>query len=296
VLLDAEVTGEGKIIPTLAFAARLWESAYLQHIRDQLVKASQDPERWLELRDRFINSFSSLEALEVMNGVLVVRQIPISIHSAVNEADVVEEVSIDVFRRSVQPKAVAAFYKKSLRSHGISYNTDRGDVSYQVYPNYIRVTVRPENRWIDLVGKHRVYPKMETQQQSFPPPQVIESMYAAVKGSISRKPPDGFAYVLAGNERGPEAEADNLVSACVAWYVGNRGRLIQQGGLKPKVAQVLNEHLLEPCGRDTLPETGWDSSEPIWRNTKKWSQAILRVDHVLRDTYGSLGLGSDKFF
>jgi len=57
VLLDAGVTDEGKIIPTLAFAARLWEVPYLRDIRDHLVEASEEPERWIELRDRFINSF-----------------------------------------------------------------------------------------------------------------------------------------------------------------------------------------------------------------------------------------------
>jgi hypothetical protein len=90
-----------------------------------------------------------------------------------------------------------------------------------------------------------------------------------------------FAYVLGGRERGPDAEPDNLIPACVAWYVGERGRLVEQHKLKPAVAKVLNEHLVKPCDKDTLSETGWDSSRPIWRNARKWSQAILRVDHTL---------------
>jgi hypothetical protein len=157
---------------------------------------------------------------------------------------------------------------------------------------------RPENRTIGLIGKHMVYSKVETQQQPFPPPRIIESMYAAVKGSMSKKSPGGFAYVLGGKERGPDAEPGNLIPACVAWYVGNRGRLIDKGEskLRDKVAQVLNEYLLTPCGKDPIPETGGVSHQ-TWRDTKRWSQAILRSDHTLRDSFGALGLGiSDKFF
>jgi hypothetical protein len=298
VLLEAGVTDDGKIIPTLAFAARFWEMPYFRRIRDEFIAASDEYERWFELRDKFINSFGPfLEVLKVVNGVLVLRQVPIRILNAVNEAGVTEEISIDVFRRSARPKDVSKLYEESLRSYGIPFKTDRGDISYKAYANYIRLMARPENRTIDLAGKHTVWPELETLQQPFPPPRIIESLYEGVRGSMDKKKLGGFVYVLGGKERGPDAEPDNLIPACVAWYIGARGRLNQQHELKPKVAKVLNERLLRPCGKDTLPETGWDSSQQIWRNAKRWSQAILRIDYALRDAFGSLGLGtSDKFF
>jgi hypothetical protein len=298
VLLDAGITGDDKIIPTLAFTARFWEVPYIRHIRDQLVEASEEPERWIELRDKFINSFGPfLEALKVVNGVLVIRQVPMRVLNAVNEAGVTEEISIDVFRRSARAKDVATFYEEHLQSRGIPYDTDRGDVSYKVYVDYISLMVRPENRTIDLVGKHTVWPKVETRQQPFPPPRIIESMYEGVRGSMDKRTSGGFVYVLGGKERGPRADPAHLIPACVAWYVGDRGRLNHQHELKPKVARVLNEHLLEPCGKGPLSETSWDSSQLIWRNAKKWSQAILRIDHALRDAFSTLGQGtSDQFF
>ena len=298
VLFEAGITEEGQIIPTLAFAARFWEVPYLRHIRDQFVETGDERERRVELREKFTNTFGPfLEALEVVNGVLVIRQVPIRILHTLNKAGVTEEISIDVFRRSARPKDVAELYEESLKSYGIPYDTDRGDISYKVYINYIRLMARPENRTIDLVGKHMVWPKLQEEQQPFPPPRLVKNMYEGVRGSMDKRKSSGFVYILGGKERGPGAEPDSLIPACVAWYVGNRGRLIRQHELKPKVAKVLNEHLLNPCGKDTLSETSWDSSQPVWRNAKKWSQAILRIDHALRDTFGSLSLGtSDKFF
>jgi hypothetical protein len=70
VLLEAGITDEGKIIPTLAFAARLWEIRYLRHIRDWLVDASEEPERWGELKEKFMNTFHPFEPMEAINGVL----------------------------------------------------------------------------------------------------------------------------------------------------------------------------------------------------------------------------------
>jgi hypothetical protein len=96
VLLDAGIRDEGKVIPTLAFAARVWEIPYLEHIRDQLVEASkegEESEHWIELRNRFINSFFPLEPLEVVNGVLVIRETPTHVYGAINEAGVTRKLA-----------------------------------------------------------------------------------------------------------------------------------------------------------------------------------------------------------
>jgi hypothetical protein len=293
VLLNVGITDEDKIVPTLAFAARFWEIPYFKHIRDRFIEVSKDGEGWAELKNRFTNAFGSLEALEVVDGVLIVGQVPTYVTNTINdETGIVEEITIDVYRRSIKPEDVARLYEKSLKLYGISNNTDRGDISWKVYPGCIRLMARPENRTIDLVGKYSVTTRPEKDQRPFPPAQVLESMYRGVRGSVGEKGPSGFAYVLGGKEKGPDAEPVNLISACAAWYVGDRGRLVERHELKPEVAKVLNEHLLRPCGivgKYELSEEGWDSSQPIWRNIRKWSQEFLRVDHALREGTKVLG-------
>jgi hypothetical protein len=75
-LFDTGMTDEDKIIPTLAFAARFWEIPTFKRIRDRFAEADKDDEVWSKLKNGFGTAFSSLEALEVVDGVLVVRQVP----------------------------------------------------------------------------------------------------------------------------------------------------------------------------------------------------------------------------
>ena len=52
---------------------------------------------------------------------------------------------------------------------------------------------------------------------------------------------------LGGRERGEKFKADNLIPACVAWYVGDRGRTIENHALKLVIAKLLNDCLLVPA-------------------------------------------------
>jgi hypothetical protein len=80
----------------------------------------------------------------------------------------------------------------------------------------------------------------------------------------------------------------------VAWYVGDRGRLIERHELKPRVAGILRENLdedlLRPRGKELFHAKGWDSAEYVWEFVERISQPVLRVDHELREGYfGPLG-------
>jgi hypothetical protein len=91
-------------------------------------------------------------------------------------------------------------------------------------------------------------------------------------------------------------DPDYLIPAVVAWYVGDRGNLIKQHNLKPKVARILRENLdedlLRPRGKALFHDEGWDSAEYIWDFIERISQPILRVDHELREGY--FGTGNNR--
>ncbi len=128
-----------------------------------------------------------------------------------------------------------------------------------------------------------------------PHPDIVANLCEALIGSVGKRGKgSGFASVLAGRDRGRPFDAGYLIPAVVAWYVGGRGNVIKQHGLKPKVARILRDNLdadlLSPHGKMLFYDEGWDSAEYIWELVERISQPILRVDHEVREGYfGPLG-------
>ncbi len=270
VVSNVRITDENEIIPTLGFVGRFWEIPYLKRIRDRFTEADEGSEAWSRLKTSFLNSFDRLNALRVVDGVLVVGMVATEVTGTRNEAGVVDEIVVNVYRHSEKPEDVAKFYEQELKRAGLSCDSDGGEVRYEARDGRIRLTLRPERH-----------------QGSFPRPEIVEGMLEANRGSRANS--SGYAHLLGGRERGAGFKADNLIPAVCAWYVGGRGRVNENHALKPMVAKVLNKHLLEPCGKLSLPEDSWDSSQSLWNRTKRVSQPILRVDHTLREGAKWLG-------
>jgi hypothetical protein len=112
----------------------------------------------------------------------------------------------------------------------------------------------------------------------FPPPQLIGELYESLKGSVNSKRFRGFAYALEGRQSGPAASPDNVIPACVAWYLRERGRISD----KHRLARLINQHLLAPCGRR---EIGVTSDNAIWRTIEKVADSIMRVELALQETW-----------
>jgi hypothetical protein len=53
--------------------------------------------------------------------------------------------------------------------------------------------------------------------------------------------------------------------------------------MRSEIARLLNRHLLIPCRRTPLPEDGWSSEDPVWRDAKKMSQYLGRIEYVLQN-------------
>ena len=114
----------------------------------------------------------------------------------------------------------------------------------------------------------------------FPPPQLVAELYRSLKGSVHSKRFRGFAYALEGRQSGPTASPDNLILACVAWY------LREWGGIndKHRLARLINQHVLEPCGKRLI---GVTSDNAIWKKTsiEKVADSIKRVELALQRSW-----------
>lgn len=127
---------------------------------------------------------------------------------------------------------------------------------------------------------------MRGEQLPFPAPRVVESSFKEQKGSISKG--EGFGFTLSGRERSGDPK-HNAIPAICAWYLGRRGKLIDEPPLRLDVAPILNRHLPKPYQKKSLVEGTWTPSDTIWSTVKVVNPALLRAEHELRETYLALG-------
>ena len=96
-----------------------------------------------------------------MDGVLIVRVVPIEVSGVRNKAGIFEEIVIRVYRRSEKSVEVAAFYEKAPKRSGHSCDSYAGEFACEASDGRIVLTLRP--------GRH---------QRSFLRPEFLEALYS----------------------------------------------------------------------------------------------------------------------
>jgi hypothetical protein len=204
-----------------------------------------------------------------------------------DERGYIEEIAIDVFKRSVKPDSIARLYAGYLKEKGVSYDPNRGEIAYKFHnesqESFLRMLVRPETISVDSADA-RELPRTAGQPR-FPEPQVVAGVFDILRGSRSKEKSSGYLERLAGRERGPQRlNTERLVLACVAWYVGERGAVIASHDIKRRVARILNRNLISSCTRSQLSEDGGDSSETLWKKEflGDVQSQILRLERAIQ--------------
>ena len=296
-LRRAGITDENEIIPTLAFAARSFELTNLRVMADRLAEAKAGGEEWMDLKGTVRRAFDTFEVLRVQDGVPILYFRPFKVRAyTYHETGIVEKVVVEVYGRSAKGEEIGERYDALLSKHGVSYEGRQGGFGWHASTGRLRMVFhRLAPKSLDPLLEGRIEVDPERNNLPFPHPGIVASLGEALIGTVSTKGKGGgFASVLAGRDRGRPFDAGYLIPAVVAWYVGGRGNLIKQHGLKPKVARILRDNLdadlLSPRGKTLFHDKGRDSAEYIWELVERISQPVLRVDHELREGYfGPLG-------
>jgi len=274
VLFANNVAEEERIIPTLAFANRASALSELKSLRDQFAKIEDNGAVREQFSTDFYQRFRGLMPVAVSDEVLILRRVPMFLNAVTySGATVVKEVVIDVFRRSVKPEEVAERYERWLVAENLAYDeSDQGTFSWAFADAYLAMTVAPGKELNE--GQVARFPS-SGRQLMFPPPQLVAELYRSLKGSVHRNRFRGLAYALEGRQSGHPTSPNNLIPACVAWYLREPGGISN----KHKLARLINQHLLAPCGEK---EIGVTSDYAIWKNIDKVANSIKRVELALQ--------------
>jgi hypothetical protein len=274
-LFNRGIAKEELIIPTLAFANRASGLPELKAIRDRFARIEDRGTLREQFSADFYQRFKGLTPVTVSDEVLVLRRVPMFLHAVkYSETTVVKEAVIDVFLRSVKPEEVAEHYERWLVEEGIAFDkSSQGAFSWEFSDAYLAMTVGPGK----VLNEGQVARFSSSGLQlMFPPPQLVAELYRSLKGSVNSQRFRGFAYALEGRQSGVPASPDNLIPACVAWYLREPGGISD----RHRLARLLNQHLLAPCGKR---EIGVTSDNAIWKNIDKVADSIKRVELALQN-------------
>jgi hypothetical protein len=281
VLFDSEVTDEAEIISTLAFAAhtgRLWNLT--------------DEGRREEFMQEFSRRYRRFELTKVVEGVPLLRLRSVAVTVVRHtDSELPRKIVIEVFSRFAKPDAVAELYERTLNEEGIHCDEHSGGTfSYDFEDAHLRISVGAKRELHPgRVGYYSGYPRGRI--YSFPPPNLVRGFYKTLLGSADKRNFAGIAYALGDHGRSWSKTAEKTIPACVAWYAGERYTDKSEDTIKPverrpRIARILNRHLLSQCGKPELPEDHWRNDDTIWRDAREISQRLMRAEYFLQQAKG----------
>jgi hypothetical protein len=259
VLLE-DNAGENQIIPTLALANHLCHGVpRLVREKESLVDLWGDEQAWDQEADSFTRRFGGLRPVRATQGVLVLERLPVFVgidYAVVAKTPEAVAISVYPHRRLAEAEEVASEYDKALSDAGILCNEQRaGNLSFDFHNRSLVIRVWPGTvveRTTVTEGFTVPRPGWRRDAGAFPEPQIVQGFYNMLRHR--------FARDLATRTTGPVTEADNLVPACVAFFLRSYGL---KGRKEPQ--KLLNAHVL-PNTWKKLPEEGYGSSatKQLW--------------------------------
>jgi len=260
-LFDNEVEDRGAIVGTLAHA---WSAYDIADSADQ---------------------YTRFEMIGRVDDVPVLRLKAMSAYVVrYDNSDVAKAVKIDVFSRHVKPEKVVEEYGRVLQDHDIHHDQcSAGSVSWNMEKLCLALTVKAGAELAPWrVPYFKTYPSGRI--YSFPPPSLVGGLYELFLGSFDDRNFSGYAYALEDYGRNTKKAAEKTINASLAWFLGEReDNVVPPLVRRPRIARILNRHLLGPCDRPELPEDRWRNDDTIWRDAKQTAPRLMRALYFLQE-------------
>jgi hypothetical protein len=277
VLIEQGSAEEDQIIPTLAFANEMGQGLVnLLSIRHRLVEASGDSEEWERVSDEFVGRYGSLRPVRIADGVVILERLPVSMRIETGPDEGAPEgidITVHKHRRLAKPEHVAQLYERVMSDANVPHDEQRtGQLSFDFSARGLVITVH--NGTVAERLKRRS-PEFRSKTASFPHPRLVREFYRMLLGSSSG---DGFARHLAERRRGAPPFADNLIPACVAFYLRNYGKINSRG----EDHRLINEHVLRDTHKSLPLDTiGSSETNQLWTGVGRVGQALYDSSYTL---------------
>jgi hypothetical protein len=263
---------EDRVFPTLAWAGlEVRDSGGKRaELREALAEASGNPEEWERLTGDLLEKTGRIRPIEVVGGVLVLERASVSVKVWEGPEP---EVCIEVMPRSrpATPAEVALAYEQTMKERELPCPEDRTiSLKALLTEHHLRLIIKPE-----FLGIHMGDGPPEG---LFPSPSLVgDAARGLLKGGLGER--------LRGRKSGPGWKPETLVPAIVAFYLRTYGGMVG----RKKVQRLLNERVLEPARKSSLPylkqlpEDGssTSASNQLWDNVERAHKQLIRTMHSL---------------
>jgi hypothetical protein len=298
-LLDNDFRDAQEIIPTVVFAAVSVGDPHLEELKDSLAANDLMSERGRVLRQRFARAFEFHTIWAFSDGVPIIRRNPV--HTAAMRKNdgrkEIEKITMDVAVISATAQQVAEHYENALELFSVDtcspFRGEQGMIGWQVEPGVIHMAIYPTLADPPIRGPlaRALRQRERRKHPSFPPPAMVKQAYDLLRGSNEKGKFQGFGRsVLPGNLT-HQPEAKTILPACVAWYLAGRKRP-DDPQTKKKIAELLNRHLLKPCGLESLAPGGSGFNQ-LWGNVGKHAETLNDVEQAFITSVQLYGLIAD---
>jgi hypothetical protein len=267
-LFDNDITEENEVIPTLVAACTLTRP-------NDLTALTRSEE-----------VYPGLELVKVIDDVPVIRVLPMVVEpEKYPGTNLLKQIKINVQSKWVKPATVQQCYKEILQKEGVRWGeNNHGVISYSYrYQGYYLEIVVGTGAGFDPILAAFEDPAREVENPftwppyQFPSPALGAGIYSSLRGSVQGGKDNGFAGSLDLYGKPSNKSAQKVIPAFVAWYVGSKAGKGIPPKDRPRIAKLLNKHLLRPYGQPELVEVSWVNDDTVWRDVRSLLLRFVRL-------------------
>ncbi len=269
ILFEEQISEESEVIPTMASA---WYPGSAE---------PSNEESWApEYAKRLTQFYRGLGLVGVVAGVPILRIEPTLVWPLrYGGIDLLKEVHIELFSQQANSKDIAEQYGLVLLQEGMPWeNSTSGKTSWKFIVPHLLISVGLDEE-LESGRARRMSENATIPRPSFPP----RSYISAQCDLLLRL----YAPALDRYGRPQSMTPEKLIPACAAWCIGANGADEVPPASRPRVAAMINRHILQPSGRnddEILLGDNVSNKDTVWRDVPKIAQRMKRLLYLLQES------------